>query len=524
MNNEIELNPTPKGSADLNSLPQGNIILDSLPKGVIPLEVPPTSEYTLYLEETQQAYEKAMEIAEQINTNKQEVNTATEQAKNYALNSQTSATNAEQSAIESANSANEASKYSVIATTKADEASTSATNAFNSAEDVREKSDIINTKAEEITNSLNIAIQSAEQAQESAINAENSYQSTLYLSENIKSDIMQTVVAEGYLKRLPVDALPDIADADTHTIYMVLQNENDSSENNYRIEYMAINGIWEIIGSSQVDLTPYALNTELQAEINNREQAITNLDTNKANKTNVYTKTEVDTALKTKVDKNQGIENSGKPLIVGADGNIIVGNQDSGNNIIDLIYPIGSIYMSTVATSPAVLFNIGEWERIGGGRCLIDASEPIEVEVTEGETEIQNPYPAGSEGGSADAIVPYHTHEFIGTNANTGTESADHTHSGNTGYISANHIHYYGMWGSDGGTPGFGGYGNRAKNYDTSTVSANHYHGFTTGGRSAAHTHNYTPSGTNSYVGTDGNIIGANMQPYLAVYMWKRVA
>ena len=113
-----------------------------------------------------------------------------------------------------------------------------------------------------------IAVSKAEEAATSATNAENSYQDVLNVVDDIRADVMQTVVAEGYLKRQPVDSLPSVAEADPHTIYMVLQE--DGKDDNYRIEYMAINGKWEIIGSSQVDLTPYALSTELEA-VDNRK-------------------------------------------------------------------------------------------------------------------------------------------------------------------------------------------------------------------------------------------------------------
>lgn len=40
---------------------------------------------------------------------------------------------------------------------------------------------------------------------------------------------------------------------------------------------------------------------------------------------------------------------------------------------VDLIYPIGSIYMTTSTVSPAVLFG-GTWERIKG-RCIVGVDE-----------------------------------------------------------------------------------------------------------------------------------------------------
>lgn len=95
-------------------------------------------------------------------------------------------------------------------------------------------------------------------------------------------------------------------------------------------------------------------------------------------------------------------------------------------------------------------------------------------------------------------VVPAHTHGFT-----TGTESVDHSHSGGTGGISANHYHgFTDMHYSEVGGPY--NYGNslagsnQGNDYDnnafglgnnTGYVSSDHSHSFTTGGRSAAHTH-----------------------------------
>lgn len=45
--------------------------------------------------------------------------------------------------------------------------------------------------------------------------------------------------------------------------------------------------------------------------------------------------------------------------------------------ILQVVYPIGSIYISTVATNPATLFGFGTWEAYGAGRVLVgyDASQ-----------------------------------------------------------------------------------------------------------------------------------------------------
>lgn len=57
----------------------------------------------------------------------------------------------------------------------------------------------------------------------------------------------------------------------------------------------------------------------------------------------------------------------------------------SGNKLFDVIYPIGSIYMSVNDTEPAELFGVGTWEAIHD-RFLVSAGEEFEAESTGGKS------------------------------------------------------------------------------------------------------------------------------------------
>jgi hypothetical protein len=54
-------------------------------------------------------------------------------------------------------------------------------------------------------------------------------------------------------------------------------------------------------------------------------------------------------------------------------------------NIFDIIYPVGSIYMSANDTDPAELFGVGTWEAIHD-RFLVSAGEQFEAETTGGKS------------------------------------------------------------------------------------------------------------------------------------------
>lgn len=130
-----------------------------------------------------------------------------------------------------------------------------------------------------------------------------------------------------------------------------------------------------------------------------------------------------------------------------------------GNDLLNLIYPVGSIYISTSSTfNPQTAWG-GTWRKTADGRCLIGANET---------------YPLGSTGGEATHLL-------------TQNEMPKHSHNTVNKYILAND--------TDGGKVYF-------KSGTDSTVTQS--------------------ARTTDEIG--GNQPHNNMQPYLAVYIWERIA
>jgi hypothetical protein len=154
------------------------------------------------------------------------------------------------------------------------------------------------------------------------------------------------------------------------------------------------------------------------------------------------------------------------------------------------IYPVGSIYTSTSATSPASTFGFGTWVAFGAGRVMIG------VGTGGGAT-----YAGGATGGSKDAVVVDHTHTFSAT---SGAMSANASHAHGPG-LSGFLEHYP----PSGDTLSRGGSQSYRITSSTATTNTDHTHSVsgTTAGASSG------VSGTN-----------ANLQPYIAVYMWERTA
>lgn len=143
------------------------------------------------------------------------------------------------------------------------------------------------------------------------------------------------------------------------------------------------------------------------------------------------------------------------------------------------VYPVGSIYTSTSSTNPGTTFGFGTWAAYGAGRVLVSQN---------------GSFPAGTTGGSADAIVVSHTHT-----ASSSTTATDSGHSHTIGYT--------GNLGYSGGGGNVNTYWGAGSNQSTNTASANI---------------SASTSTTINSTGSSGT--GANMPPYISVYMWQRTA
>lgn len=165
------------------------------------------------------------------------------------------------------------------------------------------------------------------------------------------------------------------------------------------------------------------------------------------------------------------------------------------------LYPIGSIYSSTASTNPGTLFGFGTWVAYAAGRVMIG---------TDGST-----YTPGATGGSADAITVAHTHTFSATSSG---QSQTHTHS--ISVSDPGHTHTVGIT----AVPGFGfvSGGDTATRSTGSTNTGSATTGITASAGNASQDHTHSVSGTTASTGSSGT--GANLPPYVVVYMWNRTA
>lgn len=205
--------------------------------------------------------------------------------------------------------------------------------------------------------------------------------------------------------------------------------------------------------------------------------------------------------------------------------------------LLDNIYPVGSIYMNISNINPENLFG-GTW---------IQLKDTMLLGV--GDT-----YSENSTGGAATHTLitdelPSHSHTFTGSSATSGNQSVGHTHTytdyyatttGSTAISTAQLAsHRHSLYGASGATDfpitNYGTWQQTTTQWSTSTwisdtgsdnghthTGANTSTSRTSDGISANHTHSFTAAG--SIGNTGGGKSFSILPPYTTVYIWKRTA
>ena len=156
------------------------------------------------------------------------------------------------------------------------------------------------------------------------------------------------------------------------------------------------------------------------------------------------------------------------------------------------LFPVGTIYTQVaVATNPGTLLGFGTWAAYGTGRVMVGIDGSDSAFNTLGET-----------GGSADAITVAHTHT-----ASSSVNDSGHTHSSNVFRYS-----------DEAGT--------NPSAADSGSASGKIFSAGGTGTFNMVSTSTATTgiSVATTIASTGASGSGANLPPYIVVYMWRRTA
>ena len=143
----------------------------------------------------------------------------------------------------------------------------------------------INGKADSATvSALQSEVDTLEGTVANKADAANVYTKTeVYAKGETDSKIAEAVAAASHLKRAIVEALPEIEEADANTIYMIAKTGEAGAQDAYD-EYFVIEGAWEKIGDTVVDLTDYATTESVTSAISNAQTALEGQIANKVDK------------------------------------------------------------------------------------------------------------------------------------------------------------------------------------------------------------------------------------------------
>jgi len=207
--------------------------------------------------------------------------------------------------------------------------------------------------------------------------------------------------------------------------------------------------------------------SELETLLNSNTELIQNLQ-NELN--------EKSEEINAKIEENNTNVNNNTTLITE------LTNINNTNNIFLKTYPVGSIYISTNSTNPSSIYG-GTWERYGNGKTLVGVNESEEEFATASKT-----------GGNK-----IHTHKY-------GLQYGAYHRS-----LSIEKNPYAGLFNySSDNTYSITGGGTHITSYDAPINAA------IVESDSSSSIYHYTMIANTSYT--------SNLQPYITVYMWKRVS
>lgn len=218
----------------------------------------------------------------------------------------------------------------------------------------------------------------------------------------------------------------------------------------------------------------------------------------------------------------------------------------SQTQVLNLIYPVGAVFMSTVNTNPGTYLG-GTWESWGSGRVPVgvnssdsdfSAAGKTGGEKTHTLSTAEMPSHSHAKGSLATSDSGSHTHSTSGTASSAGghehsvsgtaASAGTHTHKGWNRNVYTGGGKYAALvtTGTTNGDPTNNDVASSAGGHEhsvsgTASSAGSHEHNVS-GTAASAGSHSHTVSGSTASTGS-GNAHN-NMPPYITCYMWRRTA
>lgn len=194
------------------------------------------------------------------------------------------------------------------------------------------------------------------------------------------------------------------------------------------------------------------------------------------------------------------------------DGNVKL----NGTDLFELIYPVGSIYMSVNNTNPSSLFG-GTWVAWGSGRV------PVGVNTNDANFSTVEKTGGASTVTLTTTQIPAHAHGL-----NNHTHSLNkHTHGVGTLKTAENGDHAHAIkksqFSPSGSTSGKFYVNTDSSSFSSTATNTAGAHTHTISGSTAAASGN-TGAASGNTANAGGGGAHSNLQPYITCYMWKRTA
>ena len=231
--------------------------------------------------------------------------------------------------------------------------------------------------------------------------------SNVYTKTDTDNAIATAIAAVDHLSREIVETLPENANANKKVIYMV-RREDGTGQDVYN-EYMYINGAWEIIGDTSVDLTGYAKTEDIlvksvssdftvtgDGQLTFKASAAPEIDGSNISNIAITNVVGLQDALNSKVAAEEGKSLISETLITKVENLAEIKSVSTEFTLTDGVLNVSSIPSNKVAGLPEALQDVENLKSaqseyiksvaINGAALVMDSNQQVNIAIAGADT------------------------------------------------------------------------------------------------------------------------------------------